>query len=61
MSRDPSKSRPLSDNVKRMMWLERASPRSSDVYTVQSVNLPKTTDCFVTSRAYFLWKRLQWD
>ena len=24
MSRDPSKSRPLSDNVKRMMWLERA-------------------------------------
>ena len=32
MSRDPSKSRPLSDNVKRMMWLERASPRNGDVY-----------------------------
>lgn len=35
MSRDPSKSRPLSDNVKRMMWLERASPRSSDVYSAK--------------------------
>ena len=23
MSRDPAKSRPLSENVKRMMWLER--------------------------------------
>ena len=32
MSRDPSKSRPLSNNVKRMMWLERASPRSGEVY-----------------------------
>lgn len=32
MSRDPSKSRPLSDNVKRMMWLERASPKNGDVY-----------------------------
>lgn len=26
MSRDPAKSRPLSANVKRMMWLERAAP-----------------------------------
>lgn len=32
MSRNPAKSRPLSENVKRMMWLERASPRSQDVY-----------------------------
>ena len=31
MSRDPSKSRPLSANVKRMMWLERAAPENSKV------------------------------
>lgn len=37
MSRDPAKSRPLSANVKRMMWLERASPRSSKVINAQRV------------------------
>ena len=31
MSRDPAKSRPLSANVKRMMWLERAAPRNKNV------------------------------
>ena len=31
MSRNPAKSRPLSENVKRMMWLERASPRNNKV------------------------------
>ena len=31
MSRNPAKSRPLSANVKRMMWLERASPRNNKV------------------------------
>lgn len=31
MSRDPAKSRPLSANVKRMMWLERAAPRNQNV------------------------------
>ena len=31
MSRNPAKSRPLSANVKRMMWLERASPRNTQV------------------------------
>lgn len=31
MSRDPAKSRPLSANVKRMMWLERAAPRNHNV------------------------------
>ena len=31
MSRDPAKSRPLSANVKRMMWLERAAPRNNNV------------------------------
>ena len=31
MSRNPAKSRPLSANVKRMMWLERAAPRNQNV------------------------------
>ena len=35
MSRDPSKSRPLSANVKRMMWLERAAPENSKVLNAQ--------------------------
>ncbi len=35
MSRDPSKSRPLSANVKRMMWLERAAPRNKKVMSEQ--------------------------
>lgn len=35
MSRDPAKSRPLSANVKRMMWLERAAPRNQDILHVQ--------------------------
>lgn len=37
MSRDPARSRPLSANVKRMMWLERAAPRSSKVINAQRV------------------------
>lgn len=35
MSRDPSKSRPLSANVKRMMWLERAAPQNKKVLNAQ--------------------------
>ncbi len=35
MSRDPSKSRPLSANVKRMMWLERAAPKNKKVMSEQ--------------------------
>ncbi len=35
MSRDPSKSRPLSANVKRMMWLERAAPRSKNIMNAE--------------------------
>lgn len=35
MSRDPSKSRPLSANVKRMMWLERAAPKNQKVLGAQ--------------------------
>lgn len=31
MSRDPAKSRPLSANVKRMMWLERAAPHNKKI------------------------------
>lgn len=37
MSRDPAKSRPLSENVKRMMWLERAAPRNQNVLNAQRV------------------------
>lgn len=37
MSRDPAKSRPLSANVKRMMWMERASPRSSNVMNAERI------------------------
>ncbi len=35
MSRNPARSRPLSDNVKRMMWLERASPRSTNIINAE--------------------------
>ena len=37
MSRDPARSRPLSENVKRMMWLERAAPRNQNVLNAQRV------------------------
>ena len=37
MSRDPAKSRPLSENVKRMMWLERAAPRNQNILNAQRV------------------------
>ena len=37
MSRNPAKSRPLSANVKRMMWLERAAPRNTNVLNAQRV------------------------
>ena len=34
MSRDPSKSQPLTANVKRLMRLARASPRNANVIKV---------------------------
>lgn len=37
MSRNPAKSRPLSANVKRMMWLERASPRNANVMNAERI------------------------
>ena len=37
MSRNPAKSRPLSENVKRMMWLERAAPRNQNVLNAQRI------------------------
>lgn len=37
MSRDPARSRPLSANVKRMIWLERAAPRSSKVMNAERI------------------------
>lgn len=37
MSRDPAKSRPLSANVKRMMWLERAAPRNTKIMNAERI------------------------
>lgn len=37
MSRDPARSRPLSANVKRMMWLERAAPRNTKVLNAERI------------------------
>lgn len=37
MSRDPARSRPLSANVKRMMWLERAAPRNQNVLNAERI------------------------
>ena len=37
MSRDPAKSRPLSENVKRMMWLERAAPRNQNIVNAERI------------------------
>lgn len=37
MARNPAKSRPLSANVERMMWLERAAPRNQNVLNAERV------------------------
>lgn len=37
MSRDPARSRPLSANVKRMMWLEKAAPRNTEVMNSERI------------------------
>ena len=37
MAQNPAKSRPLSENVKRMMWLERAAPRNQNVLNAERV------------------------
>lgn len=37
MSRDPARTRPLSANVKRMMWLERAAPHNQNVLNAERV------------------------
>lgn len=37
MSRNPARSRPLSANVKRMMWLERAAPRNTKVLNAERI------------------------
>lgn len=37
MSRNPARTRPLSANVKRMMWLERAAPRNQNVLYAERV------------------------
>lgn len=37
MSRDPARSRPLSANVKRMMWLERAAPHNAKIMNAERI------------------------
>lgn len=37
MSRNPARSRPLSANVKRMMWLERAAPQNTKVLNAERI------------------------
>lgn len=37
MSRDPAKAKPLSANVKRMMWLERAAPKNDNVISERRI------------------------
>ena len=37
MSKNPARSRPLSANVKRMMWMERASPHNANIINAERI------------------------
>ena len=59
MSRDPAKSRPLSENVKRMMWLERAAPRNQNILNAQRVWTENDTIyCQKQGKEYYAVKRI---